>query len=335
MDLSGLDLSAVPRYELALLPTPLQAAPRLTAALNGPPIWIKRDDLTGFGFGGNKIRGLEFLLADALAQGADTIVTGAGPQSNHVRATAAGAARAGLEMVAIYFGSSSGRVEGNERLTTLLGARIQYTDDPERNSVDRRIEQVVAELQARGRRPYAIPRGGAAELGVLGYVAGARELAQQCDERGICPQAVVVATGSGGTHAGLVAGSKALNAPWQITGFTVSRPVVEARARVRQLAEAAVQRCALRVEIGEDDVLIHDGFIGAGYGVPTPAGATAISLAARTESIFLDPTYTGKAMAGMIAHVLAGSFAADAPIIFLHSGGEPILFAGDGNWLRP
>lgn len=326
-------LAAIPRASLALLPTPLVAAPRLSAALDGPDLWIKRDDLTGFGFGGNKVRGLEFMLADALAQGADTLVTGAGPQSNHVRATAAAAAHARLAMVAIYFGAPPARVEGNERLTRLLGAEVRYTGDPDRARVDRRIMEVVAELQAQGHRPYAIPRGGAGPLGVLGYVAAALEIAEQCAARRITPRAVLVATGSCGTQAGLLAACTALALPWRIEGFTVSRPVHEARARVHTLARAALDHLRISASVASDDVIVHDGFIGAGYGIPTPDGAAAIRLAARSEGIVLDPTYTGKALAGATAHVRAGRFRRGETVIFLHTGGQPALFAGDGAWI--
>jgi D-cysteine desulfhydrase family pyridoxal phosphate-dependent enzyme len=333
MDRSALALAAPPRTSLAFLPTPLVAAPRLTAALEGPQIWIKRDDLTGLGLGGNKVRGLEFFLADALAQHADTLVTGGGPQSNHVRATAAAAARTGLAMVAIYCGSPSGRVEGNERLTRLLGAEVQYTGEPDRASVDRRIDDVVANLRSSGRRPYAIPRGGASPLGVLGYVWAARELAEQCAACHLTPQAVFLATGSGGTQAGLLAGCRALALPWRVEGFTVSRTVHEAHARVLALAHGALERLHLAPSISSDDVIVHDGVIGAGYGIPTRAGAAAIRRVAETEGIFLDPTYTGKAVAGLMAHIQDGRLRRDETIIFVHTGGEPALLAGDGSWL--
>src|ERR1700686_955343 len=179
-----LRLSAIPRIALACLPTPLLEAPRLAAAIGGPKLWIKRDDMTGLGCGGNKIRGLEFLLADALAQGADTLVTGAGPQSNSVRATAAAAAHAGLAMVAVYSGTPPLEIEGNYRLTRLLGAEVRFTGNPDRASVDGAIETIESELRATGHHPYAIPRGGACVLGTLGYVLAAQELAEQCAAQG-------------------------------------------------------------------------------------------------------------------------------------------------------
>lgn len=322
-------LQSIPRIPLAFLPTPLTQVPRLEAAIGGPKLWIKRDDLTGLGFGGNKIRGLEFLLADALAQGADTFVTGAGPQSNSVRATAAVAAHAGLSMVAIYSGTPPEKVEGNYRLIRLLGAEVRFTGDPDRASVDGVIESTAVELRKAGRRPYAIPRGGASVLGTLGYVQAAYELAEQCEAQGIVPDAIVLATGSCGTHAGLLAGLRILGLPWRVEGFTVSRPVDEVQMRVHTLAQEAINRLGLDQTIPLQDVIIHGGFIGPGYGIPTPEGVAAIRLAAQCEGIFLDPTYTGKALAGFIAHTRAGRFRPDETIIFLHTGGEPALFVGE------
>jgi D-cysteine desulfhydrase family pyridoxal phosphate-dependent enzyme len=327
-------LSKIPRVPLARLPTPLQEAPRLAGAIKGAGLWIKRDDLTGFGFGGNKVRGLEFLLADALAQGADTLVTGAGPQSNSVRATAAAAAHAGLAMVAVYSGSQPARVEGNYRLTRLLGAQVRFTDDPDRSSVDGLIEEVAAELYRQGRHPYAIPRGGACVLGVLGYVLATFELAEQCARQGIAPDAVVLATGSCATQAGLLAGVHALGLSWRIEGFTVSRPVAEVQIRVYTLARAALAHLRMDTGLHPQAVIVHDGFIGPGYGIPTAEGAEAIRVAARCEGIFLDPTYSGKALAGYIAHSRAGRHRSDESVIFLHTGGEPALFVGEGSWLN-
>lgn len=326
-------LKAIPRIPLAYLPTPLKQAPRLGAAIGGPRLWIKRDDLTGFGFGGNKIRGLEFLLADALAQGADTLVTGAGPQSNSVRATAAAAAYAGLAIVAVYSGTPPSQIQGNYRLTRLLGAAVRFTGNPDRASVDDAIETIAAELRAIGRRPYTIPRGGACVLGTFGYVQASYELAEQCAAQGIVPDAVVLATGSCGTHAGLLAGVRLLGLSWRIEGFTVSRPVDEARARVLNLAQTAISQLGLAQTVAPHDVIVHGGFIGPGYGVPTAEGAEAIRLAARCEGIFLDPTYTGKALAGFMAHTRAGRFLCNETVIFMHTGGEPALFVGEGSWL--
>jgi len=333
MSLDEIGLQNIPRVLLAFLPTPIMEAPRLAAEIGGPKILIKRDDLTGFGFGGNKIRGLEFLLADALAQQADTLVTGAGPQSNYVRATAAVAAYAGIHMVAIYSGTPPSQVQGNYRLTRLLGADIRFTGNPDRASVDGAIEETAGELRSNGRKPYTIPRGGASVLGTLGYVQAVYELAEQCAAKGIVPDAIVLATGSCATHAGLLAGVHLLHLPWRIEGFTASRPVDEVQARVLSLAQAAVERLGFTSTIVPHDVIVHGGFIGPGYGIPTSEGAEAIRLTARCEGIFLDPTYTGKAMAGFLACTRVGYFKREETILFLHTGGEPALFVGEGRWL--
>jgi 1-aminocyclopropane-1-carboxylate deaminase/D-cysteine desulfhydrase-like pyridoxal-dependent ACC family enzyme len=314
-------IAALPRRALAVGPSPLAPAAELGAAIGVSELWIKHDELLGFGFGGNKVRGLELLVADALARGADVVVTGAGPQSNHVRATAAAAAHAGLDLVAIYFGSEPPAVTGNLALTRLCGARWRFTGDADRQSVDRAIPEVAGELRAEGRRPYAIPRGGACALGVLAHALAARELDAQCRAAGIAPSLVVLAVGSGGTLAGWLLGSELVGAPWRIEGITVSRPAAEAIERVRALnAEAAALVGAAAFD---GEVVVHDGFLGDGYGVPTAEGTAAIRLAARRGGLFLDPTYTGKAFAGLVS---LGPVR--GPVVFVHTGGEPALFAG-------
>ena len=320
-------LDAFPRERLGLLPTPLVEAPRLAEAIGLPALWIKRDDLIGFGFGGNKVRGLELLIADARTHDADVIVTGAGAQSNHVRATAAAAAHAGLEAVAAYWGDAPAAVQGNLLLTRLLGAQTRFTHNTDRAQVDQAITEIAGELRRTGRRPYAIPRGGACALGVLGHVLAARELQRQCEALGLRPATVFLAVGSGATLAGWLLGSALLGATWRIEGVTVSRPAPEVRARVVALAAEAAALLDVPAAVTEADVIVHDGFIGAGYGVPTPAGDAAITLAARTQGLFFDPTYTGKAFAALLALAATGRFKAQGPLVFLHTGGEPALFA--------
>ncbi|HLF28992.1 MAG TPA: D-cysteine desulfhydrase family protein [Anaerolineae bacterium] len=315
------------RFPLALLPTPLVDAPRLTRALGGPRILFKRDDLTGFGFGGNKVRGLEYYLADALAHGADVIVTGAGPQSNHIRATAAAARVAGLDIVAVLHDSRPAEARGNLLLDELLGVELRFTNDPDRALVDVKIEEVAAELQDAGRRPCVIPRGGASPLGALGYVECVRELASQLQALNVRPTWLVLATGACGTQAGLVAGVKMLGADYRVFGITVSRPVAECIERVDRIARGSAALSGQPIELAADEILVRDGFIGAGYGIPSREGIEAIRLAARTEGIFLDPTYTGKAMAGLIEEIRSGRIGKDETIVFLHTGGEPGLFA--------
>ena len=315
------------RHPLALLPTPLVEAPRLAAALGGPRLFIKRDDLTGFGGGGNKVRGLEFYLADALAQQADVIVTGAGPQSNHIRVTAAAALVAGLDMVAVMHGSPPSATQGNLLLDRLLDIEIRFTASPDRSVVDRMIRDVAAELRAAGRRPYVVPRGGASALGALGYLACVAELNAQCKALALRPAWLVLATGSCGTQSGLLAGGRIHGQPYRVLGFTVSRPQAECVERIRRLAVAAAALAGHSVDFAPAEIDVRGGFIGGGYGVPTPEGIAAIRLAAQTEGLFLDPTYSGKGLAGLIAEIRAGRIGADATVIFLHTGGEPGIFA--------
>jgi len=321
-------LADVPRRRLAIVPSPFQAVPRLAAAVGGPELWLKRDDLLGFGFGGNKVRGLELLVADALAAGADTLVTGAGPQSNHVRATAATAAVAGLGMVAVYWGTEPPASEGNLRLTRLFGAETRFTGEADRTSVDRGIAAVALELAAAGRRPYQIPRGGATALGVVAHVLAADELHRQAVERDAVPELVVLAVGSGATLAGWLLGSAALDLPWRVVGYSVSRPAGEARARVSALAGEAAALLGIDVAPPDDRIDIREGVIGEGYGIPTVAGRAAMELVARREGILLDPTYTAKAFGGYVADLAAGGFAGTDRAVFLHTGGEPALFVG-------
>ncbi len=325
-------LTRLPRLALAEFPTPLLPMRRLGRAIGGPEIWFKRDDLISFGLGGNKVRGLELLVADALAQGAEVLVTGAGVQSNHVRATAAAAVHCGLRCMAVYWGDAPARIDGNYRVTRMLGAEAVFTGDPDRASVDSGIAAVCEELRAKGQRPYPIPRGGACALGALGHALAARELFQQCQSLGFVPEVVVLATGSGGTHAGWLLGTRALGSPWMVESFTVSREAETARAEVARLATEAAALLGLDWHFAPEEAIMHGGFIGAGYGVPSPEAAEAIRLVGRTEGVLLDPTYTGKAMAGLLDHLRRG-LALYRSVVFLHTGGEPAFFAEDGEWL--
>jgi 1-aminocyclopropane-1-carboxylate deaminase/D-cysteine desulfhydrase-like pyridoxal-dependent ACC family enzyme len=300
--------------------------------LGGLDLWFKRDDLISFGLGGNKVRGLEFLLAAALTEGADTLVTGAGPQSNHVRATAAAAASAGLQCIAVFWGYAPVRVDGNYRLTRMLGAEAVFTGDPDRGTVDLGIQTVCETLRRQGRRPYAIPRGGASALGALGHVLAVKEVFEQCDRHGIAPDAIILPAGSGCTHAGWLAGTRFLGARWSVESFTVSRDREAARSQVAAIAHGAARLLHQPWTFAPQEVEVHGGFIGEGYGIPSAEGAEAIRLVARTEGVLLDPTYTGKAMAGFL-HRWRRGLAPYRSVVFLHTGGEPAFFAGDGAWL--
>jgi len=227
----------VPRVPLATLPTPLQAAPRLSAAA-GAEVWLKRDDLTGFGLGGNKVRGLEYVLADAERTGCDVLVTGGGPQSNWAMLAALAARTRGLDCVLVSFGRPVPPV-GNHALAELAGATLRFTGDDDRSAVDRVVGEVAADLRAQGRTPYAVGRGGATGIGALGYVAAGLELAGQLHRTGLRPAQLWLATGSCGTHAGLSAAQAWLRPGYEVVGVTVSRPAAECRERVRRIADEA------------------------------------------------------------------------------------------------
>lgn len=314
-------LDTLPRFVLGALPTPLQRAERLSAAA-GVEVFIKRDDLTGLGLGGNKVRKLEYLVADALARGADTLVTGGGPQSNHAALTALAAARAGLSCSLVFYGTPyPGRPEGNGRLYGLAGAQVSYTGSQVRSSVDPALQQTAFSLEHHGRTPYVIPRGGATALGCAGYLRASRELAGQLGDLGVAPTRLVVATGSCGTQAGLELGARWLQASYRVVGVTVSRPRAECVERVHDLSQACAELVGLDVRPVNDAVVL-DGYIGQGYGKPTDEGRAATELLARTEGLVLDPVFTAKAMAALLD--LARDD--DGPVVFWHTGGAPTAF---------
>jgi D-cysteine desulfhydrase family pyridoxal phosphate-dependent enzyme len=323
----------IPRQRLAAYPTPLQSASRLSSTQGGPKLWIKRDDLIGFALGGNKIRGLEVMLADALRVKADTLITGAGVQSNHVRATAFAAVHAGLDCIAVYWGKPPARTDGNYRVTTMLNAQVHFTHDDDRASVDAAIENLAEQLHGDGKHPYPIPRGGACMMGVLGHVLAVCEAYRQCRELSISPDAIVLAVGSGGTYAGWLLGTRLLNLDWRIVGYSVSREPAEAALQIARLANEAAAWLGFDGGFSVADAPVEGGFIGPGYGIPSPEGAEAIKRLARSEGLLLDPVYTGKAMAGYLSALEAGLFDQCEDVIFIHSGGEPAFFAGNGDWL--
>jgi D-cysteine desulfhydrase len=321
-------LASHPRVGLVLGPTPLHQAPRLSREL-GVPVLLKRDDLTGVGLGGNKLRGLEYIIADALGRGCDSLVTGAGPQSNWTMLTALACLRCHIEPHVVCYGTSAAS-EGNMRLHRWLGVDVRFTGATDRSSVDAGIEVLAAGLRAEGRHPYVVPRGGATPLGALGYVRASAELAAQLDALGEQPSAVWVATGSCGTQAGLVAGAALAGAPYDVVGVTVSRPVAEAAERVRALAAGAVSLAGADIRVAPP--LVLDGWIGPGYGAPSPEGTAAARLLAVAEGVFLDPTFGAKAMAALIARCRAGRVRGTQ--VFLVSGGAPTLFAGSWDGAR-
>lgn len=307
------------RVRLAMLPTPLEPMDRLAEALGGPRLLVKRDDCTGLALGGNKARKLEYLCAEAQAQGCDTLVTGGGPQSNHVRMTAAAANRLGLECRVAAAGNEPALASGNLLLDRLLGARIEFTGALGYYDIERSIEEVAARAARDGRRPFAIPVGGASVTGVAAYADAADELVEQLDGEHV--DHIVVADGSGGTHAGLLAG---LGDRVRVLGVDVgTRPDLdEIVPRLAAEAAARTERPAPPADASID----HERF-GAGYGAVTDEMVEALELAARCEGIVLDPVYTGKAMAGLVAAVRDGRITRDETVVFWHTGGAPALFA--------
>ncbi len=320
-----LQLNTLPRYKLATLPTPLDEAPRLSQAL-GVRVWLKRDDLTGFALGGNKVRILEFLLADALAQGADMLVTGGGPQSNHARVTAAAARKAGLEVTLVLSGFPPAESNGNLLLDELLGAEILYTRTTDKTETDRMLERVTEELSARGRTPYLIPRGGSTVLGCIAYMLAVDELLSQLRVIQVKPDSIFIATGSCGTQAGILAGIKYYGAAMPVYGITVSRAKSECLQRINMLVKDTAEFLDHPLPLEPDDIIVDDAYFGEGYAIITPAAREAIRLVARHEGIFLDQVYTGKAMAGLIDLVQRGEIARGSTVVFWHTGGAPGLF---------
>jgi D-cysteine desulfhydrase len=313
-------LLAAPRVPLGTFPTPLQPAPRLSAAL-GVETWLKRDDLTGLGLGGNKVRGLEYLIADAQRLGCDCLVTGGGPQSNWAMLAALAARTRGMDTVLVNFGDPVPPL-GNLALAASVGAEIRFTGDEDRTSVDRMVAEVAAELRAQGRMPYAMGRGGATAVGALGYVAASLELLGQLRDIGLRPAELWLATGSCGTHAGLRAGAAWLRPGYEVVGVTVSRPVWECAARIDRIADEVSELLGTPPD-GSCPTVVG-GFLGPAKGARSAAGDEAADLVARTEGVFLDPVFAAKAMAGLLAAARAGRVA--GPVVFLVSGGAPTLF---------
>lgn len=317
-------LNALPSAGFVTGPTPIAEMSRLRAALGGGArLLVKRDDALPFGFGGNKVRKLDLVAARAQAEGADTLLTVGGVQSNHARATAAAAARLGLRRVLVLNGARPDRATGNALLDGLLGAEIRYVASRAERAPAMRAE--ADRLRAEGRRPYEIPLGASTPLGAMAYARAVMELAGQ----GRAPDVIVHATSSGGTQAGLLAGIALAGLPTRVLGISADDPAPALSAVVAGLVaevdDALGSGGRLRAATARPEV--DDTFVGEGYGIPTPASCEALELAARTEALFLDPTYTAKAMAGLIAHVRAGHFRADQTVLFWHTGGLPGLFA--------
>lgn len=313
----------LPRVSLAHLPTPLEEMPRLSEALGGPRLLVKRDDQTGLATGGNKTRKLEFLVADALEKGADTLITAGAVQSNHVRQTAAAAAKFGLRCCLVLSGQSPARWNGNLLLDQLLGAEIHWAGERDRSQV---MEEIAERERRAGRHPYIIPIGGFSIAGAAGYVAAMEELVEQLAKRDLHVDRVILPTGSGSTQSGMIVGAKALEFAGRIEGISVSRTIEVLRPKMEELISKTAASLGLDLCLASEDIIVHDQYIGEGYAKMGPPEREAIRLAARTEGLLVDPVYTGKAMVGLIDLIRKGVFGKDETILFWHTGGIPALF---------
>ena len=325
----GKDLKNFSRVDLCHQPTPLEEMPRLSAALDGPKFWIKRDDCTGLATGGNKTRKLEFLLADALQQGADMLVTQGAVQSNHVRQTAAAACKFGLDCHALLERRVPDRAAdyettGNVLFDHIFGTTIEFR--PPGLDMNAEARAVTEKFAANGRKPYFIPGGGSNEIGALGYVSCAYEMLEQFDAQGLDVGWIVLASGSAGTHAGLLAGLHAAGSDIPVMGISVRQPRERQIAAVHTLA-AATAATLTDTPLSLEKTLIDDGYVGAGYGLPTEGTIAAINLIARKEGVLLDPVYSAKGLAGMIGLTEQKFFDSQKDVVFLHTGGAAALFA--------
>lgn len=322
--MTHLDLA---RQPLGFFPTPIHELSRLTRLLGGPRIYIKRDDLTGLACGGNKTRKLEYLVGQALAEGADTLLTAGAMQSNHCRQTAAAAASLGMGCHLLLGGAEPAAVTGNLLLDHLLGARIHWAGD---NRKGEDIPALAEQLRSLGRRPFTVPYGGSTELGATGFVEALFELDRQAGALGLNFDHLVFASSSGGTQAGLMVGKRLLNQNYRITGIAIDKAGDGEQSlaeRILELANATALFLGTGFRLSSTDLHLDDGYSGSGYGEVSPGDREAIQLLAGHEGILLDPVYTGRAMAGLIAMVRQGCFSPDEKVLFWHTGGTPALYA--------
>jgi 1-aminocyclopropane-1-carboxylate deaminase/D-cysteine desulfhydrase-like pyridoxal-dependent ACC family enzyme len=314
-------IAALPTISLALEPTPVEELARLRSSLaGGPRLLVKRDDAIPFAFGGNKVRKMRLVAADALAQRADTLITCGGVQSNHARVTAAVAAKLGLRCVLVVNGNEPLTPTANALLDRLLGAEIRHVGSrTERTAM---METVAGEERAAGRRPYVIPLGASIPLGAAALALAIRELSAQMT----APDVILHSSSSAGTQAGFIAGCALAGVRSRVIGISADESAASLAAEVRRLLDGLASTIGLPGRFDGVDVEIDDGFVGEGYGVPTRESQEAIELLARTEALFLDPTYTAKAMAALISYVRSGKFAKQETVLFWHTGGQVGLF---------
>jgi L-cysteate sulfo-lyase len=311
----------IPRIHFAHLPTPIEELPRLTEYLSGPKILVKRDDQTGLAFGGNKTRKLEFLVAEALEQGAKMLITGGALQSNHCRQTAAAAARFGLDCTLVLNGEMPDQPSANLLLDQMFGAEIVTIAD--RAYRDQTLQETFDKAVADGRKPYLVTYGGSSPTGALGYAYAMKEFMQQ----NVHADWIVFGTSSGGTHAGLVLGQRVFGYKGKVLGISIDEPEEWLKTRVSALASDASEKLGERIEFDPAEVLANVDYCRAGYGVLTDAEREAVRLFAKYEGLLLDPVYTGRAAGGMIDLIRKGFFKKDETVLFWHTGGQPALFA--------
>ena len=321
-------LAKFPRLRFAHLPTPLEPMVNLSRLLDGPNIWVKRDDCTGLAGGGNKTRKLEFLMADAEQQGADTIITQGAVQSNHARQTAAIAAKLGYECYLLLENRTGSDdpdflANGNVLLDDIYNARL--SDFPAGTNMNQEMLSLAEELRAAGKKPYIIPGGGSNRIGALGYVNAAYELVGQCNDQGLKVDHIVHATGSTGTQAGLVTGLTAIHSGIDLMGISVRAPKEAQEENVYRLACETAELIGSSAALNRSDVVANSDYVGEGYGVPTDGMIEAVEMTARHESILLDPVYSGKGMAGLIDLVRQGFYRRGENIVFIHTGGAQAL----------
>jgi len=318
-------LMSMPQVALARHPTPVDPMTRLRSALGPacPNLLIKRDDLLPFAMGGNKVRKMQAMAAEAVAQRADTLITCGGVQSNHARVTAAAGAVLGLRVVLVVNGEPPAKPNGNALLDRIFGADVRYVSS--RDGRAPMMERIADADRQQGRRPFVIPLGASTPTGALGFARGVAEIAAS----GTKPDMIVHATSSGGTQAGLIAGCALLGLRPRILGISADDSAAALQETVGALLhEMATRLGAARASIGADRAIeVDDSQVGGGYGIPTPASVEALEMVARSEGIVLDPVYTAKAMAGLIARIRAGEFAREETVLFWHTGGVPGLFA--------
>lgn len=332
-----MNLAKFPRRCYTSYKTPIEFLPNFTEALGGPNIYIKRDDLLGLTMGGNKTRKLEFLMAEALEKGADTILTCGAVQSNHCRLTLSAAVKEGLKCQLVLEervpGSYSKDASGNNYLFNLLGVEDVHVVQGGSDMMAE-LEKLAEKLKSEGRNPYIIPGGGSNPLGSLGYVACAQEIIEQMFHKGLNFDHMVACSGSGGTHAGLLAGFKGTNAHIPLTGISVGKDKVTQANNIVKLAEKVCDKLEIENPVTQEDVVVFDDHVGPGYGVATQEMVDAVQLLARTEGILTDPVYTGKVLAAFIDMVKSGHFKDCKNILFLHTGGAPALFAYEDETLH-